>query len=172
MIPPEHHVDLQDRLKYKGGNKRDGMADLAAKLIDSSYQSMKTKFLADRHKHWGAKRLSRINLHYAAVDAYVSYELGHKLSVVNYGQRHLLHSVPCPNCHKGNGDGEQKRVKRRRINNFAWSSSYDPEGPDEDWEDIARATEATRQWNRHITREEAWANISQYVVDGEGWLPM
>jgi len=113
VIPPEYHIDLQDRLKYKGGNMRDGMADLAANLIDSSYKSMKTKFPSIRHKHWGDKWLSRINLHYAAVDAYVSYEVGRRLAVVNYGQHHLLSPVPCPNCHKG--DEEQKGVKRKRF---------------------------------------------------------
>ena len=44
VILDEYHIDLQDLLKYKGGNKKDGMCDLAANIIDSSYKSMKTKF--------------------------------------------------------------------------------------------------------------------------------
>ena len=86
------------------------MCDVAANIIHSSYTSMKTKFPSTRHKHWGDMPLAPINLQYAAVDAYVSYEIICRVTVVNQGQRHLLTPVPCPNCQKG--DKRQKGEKR------------------------------------------------------------
>ena len=65
------------------------MAHMAVALIDEEYADMKTKFPSDQHKEWETTPLDGINIEYAAKDAYVAYELYRKISIVNYGQRHL-----------------------------------------------------------------------------------
>ena len=79
-IPPEHHFDIQKVFTIPGRSKA-GMAAIAALLIDPAYANMKKKFKSDsredhvEHDFWDYKPLSPMNLHYAAVDGYLSYEL-------------------------------------------------------------------------------------------------
>uniref|UniRef100_A0A8I6YB11 3'-5' exonuclease domain-containing protein n=1 Tax=Hordeum vulgare subsp. vulgare TaxID=112509 RepID=A0A8I6YB11_HORVV len=78
-------VDItNDKLKM-----RTSMAHMAVALIDEEYGDIKTNFPKSQHKLWEKTPLDRINIEYAAKDAYVSYELYRKIRVVNYGQRHL-----------------------------------------------------------------------------------
>jgi ribonuclease D len=72
------------------------MAILAATLIDHSYARMKDGFKGaesrDRrigHDYWEYKPLSEMNLRYAAIDGWVSYELYHKLMVMQDLTKHL-----------------------------------------------------------------------------------
>lgn len=79
QIPDECHIDLQDliQLSYP---KKTGMADMAAFLIHEEYAGMKKKFNKKQHNFWEKNPLDRINLDYAAIDAYVSFELYRKYS--------------------------------------------------------------------------------------------
>ena len=71
------------------------MASLATTLIDPSYALMKNDFkgATDRdrrigHDYWEYKPLSQMNLRYAAIDGWVSYELYHKLMVMQDLTKH------------------------------------------------------------------------------------
>jgi hypothetical protein len=88
VIPPCHHIDIQDL--YQTGKTlsngligRDGMALMASEIIDSSYAHMKGKLTNTDHFYWEWKPLPEINLHYAAVDGYVSYELYSRIRRMN-----------------------------------------------------------------------------------------
>ena len=75
------------------------MAKLAEHIIDSSYGAIKQNFPSGRHDYWEEKPLSDINLKYAAIHAYVSYEL---YVCIRFFQRSLVvpaKEVNCP-CHK------------------------------------------------------------------------
>ena len=78
-IPAVCHIDLQDLIHYRYPEKT-GMADMAAVLIDPKYAGMKKEFPSKQHKLWEKNCLDRINLDYAAIDAYVSFELYRKYS--------------------------------------------------------------------------------------------
>ena len=73
-IPADCHIDLQDLIQFRYAEKT-GMADMAAVLIDPEYAGMKKKFPKEQHWFWEKNCLDRINLDYAAIDAYVSFEL-------------------------------------------------------------------------------------------------
>jgi hypothetical protein len=88
-IPEEYHVDIQDMFRIKDDNNRVGMADLAKAFIDESYKDMKKKFPEYMHNFWDWKPLAKDNLHYAAIDGYVSYELYRRINAMNDGQHHL-----------------------------------------------------------------------------------
>jgi hypothetical protein len=91
-IPADRHIDLQDRFKLK--HDKTSMDDMAAALIDESYASMKKKFPKSQHNHWAKTPLDPINIDYAAVDGYVSYELYRRIGIYNYAKRHLVPLVP------------------------------------------------------------------------------
>ena len=80
-IPREYYVDLQDEYFKYTGHERAGMATMAQRLIDSWYGDMKKKFHHDRHRMWGYIPLPKMNIEYAAIDAWVSYELYRKIVV-------------------------------------------------------------------------------------------
>ena len=86
-IPTGCLIDLQTVFRLR--HVRTSMAHMAVALIDEEYGDMKTSFPKSQHKLWEKAPLDRINIEYAAKDAYVSYELYRKIRVVNYGQRHL-----------------------------------------------------------------------------------
>ena len=68
------------------------MASLATRILDESYDKMKEDFPTDRHDFWDEWPLSDINLKYAAIDAYVTYQLYKK---IHFFLRYL---VFCPIC--------------------------------------------------------------------------
>jgi len=80
-IPREYYVDLQDEYFKYTGHERAGMGTMAKRLIDSWYGDMKKKFHHDRHRMWGVIPLPQMNIEYAAIDAWVSYELYRKIVV-------------------------------------------------------------------------------------------
>jgi DNA polymerase elongation subunit (family B) len=89
VIPAAYHIDLQDLFRLE--HNQTSMASMAVALIDEEYADMKSKFRNDDlHKKWEKTPLDRINIEYAARDAYVSYEAYHKIRIINYGQRHLV----------------------------------------------------------------------------------
>ena len=71
--------DIQSLVKILGGSRKDGMASLATRILDESYDKMKEDFPMDRHDFWDEWPLSDINLKYAAIDAYVTYQLYKKI---------------------------------------------------------------------------------------------
>jgi len=93
-IPAENWIDLQSLVKIKGGRNKDGMADLASRIIDKSYGEMKKEFPSERHDYWEEEPLSDLNLEYAAKDAYVSYQLYVQIWFF------LRYLVFCPGCKK------------------------------------------------------------------------
>lgn len=76
-IPSDCHIDIQDKFKLE--HERTSMAHMAVALIDEEYADMKTKFPRYQHKKWERTPFDGINIEYAAKDAYVSYELYHKI---------------------------------------------------------------------------------------------
>jgi hypothetical protein len=94
------------------------MADLAAKLIDPKFANMKKDFKYNRlrkegHGFWECKPLSWMNLEYAAIDGYLSYEIYNKIYTVNEGQAHLQRSDRiCPRCK--NQDESSSMIDKRQ----------------------------------------------------------
>ena len=74
IIPPKNWIDIQDLVKIPGYS-RAGMDTLENYIIDRSYGEMKNNFPTDRHNFWEERPLDDLNLKYAAIDAYVSYEM-------------------------------------------------------------------------------------------------
>ena len=88
QIPDEFHVNIQDLFKIEGGG-RAGMAKLAAIIIDESYGKMKTNFPSTQHHCSEKQPLYPINLEYAAVDGFVTYDLYCRIKLMMKGIRHL-----------------------------------------------------------------------------------
>ena len=100
-IPEHKWIDIQDMINYNGPGKRTGMGDLAAAIIDPSYKNMKNEFPTKSHNHWEWQPLPEVNLRYAAIDGYVSFELYRRLNKINEGQRQaqqIPREVVCPDC--------------------------------------------------------------------------
>nr|XP_051197139.1 uncharacterized protein LOC127310509 [Lolium perenne] len=116
-VPEERHIDIQDIFKING-QPQAGMADLAAKLIDPKFANMKKDFKYNRlrkegHGFWECKPPSWMNLEYAAIDGYLSYEIYNKIYTVNEGQAHLQRSDHiCPRCK--NQDESSSMNKRQK----------------------------------------------------------
>ena len=88
-IPAACHIDLQRIFKLE--NDKTGMADMAVAVIEEDdYAEMKTGFPKTQHDHWEKTPLDAINIEYAAIDAYVAYEVYRRIGIINYGQRHLV----------------------------------------------------------------------------------
>ena len=105
-IPAACHIDLQDIFKLE--HDRTSMASMAVALIDEEYADMKSKFRKnDLHKTWEKTPLDRINIEYAARDAYVSYESYRKIRIINYGQRHLVPQAPWGHSESDYSDSDQ-----------------------------------------------------------------
>jgi hypothetical protein len=100
-IPKHNWIDIQDMINFNGPGNRTGMGDLAAAIIDPSYKDMKTKFPTSSHYQWECMPLPEVNLRYAAIDGYVSFELYRRLKKINDGQRQaqpIPREVVCPDC--------------------------------------------------------------------------
>ena len=95
FIPPQFHVNIQNLFRVDGV-VRSGMAALANVLISNFYVSMKDDFLEGRHEFWEESPLEEINLKYAAVDGYVSFQLYYQLMLIERGQQHLVPIAPPP----------------------------------------------------------------------------
>ena len=74
-IPEDCYIDLQDLIHFDEQDGKTGMADMADAFIHEDYAAMKKKFPKKQHRFWENNPLDRINLEYAAVDAYVAFEL-------------------------------------------------------------------------------------------------
>ena len=86
-IPADYHTDLQHRYQ-KDGQVKTGMPTMAADLIDLHYATMKTNFHHKRHGYWDVIPLPGVNIDYAAVDGFVSYELNRLLDLYEKGTSH------------------------------------------------------------------------------------
>jgi hypothetical protein len=120
--PYEHHVDIQKQFHIKGGGERDSIANLAAAIIDPSYKNMKKSIPKEKHQYWEWKPLSPLHLEYTAKDGYVSYELYHRILIINHGLRHLLQPPvrerlrPRKNEDEGSSSGLKRGWKRGKGN--------------------------------------------------------
>ena len=74
-IPEDHYIDLQDLIHFEEKEGKTGMAPMATAFIHQEYDAMKAKFPKSNHQKWGECPLALTNLHYAAIDAYVAFEL-------------------------------------------------------------------------------------------------
>ena len=61
------------------------MAALANVLISNFYVSMKDDFPEGRNEFWEESLLEEINLQYAAMDGYVSFQLYYQLMIIERG---------------------------------------------------------------------------------------
>ena len=79
-------------IKYRrdGFVGKHGMKDLAGLLIDPLYYEMKGAMTNEDHQLWHIAPLSEKHLHYAAKDAYVTYELYKKLDFYERGRYKLM----------------------------------------------------------------------------------
>ena len=145
-IPFQFDVELQDLFRHKN-RCRTGMSTMATILIDDSYSDMKTKFDEKQHKLWEKQPLDDVNIHYAAVDGFVSYELYRKINDVMNAQVHLKPKEPkppkpvphyCPRCVQ-----EIEEAKERRRKRAAW------EGPDAGWKDNSWQEGSSNTWGWH-----------------------
>ena len=91
QIPSAFHTDLQDIFRSRHQNWN-SMVHMAVDLIDHYYADMKSKI--DKHDQWEITPLPGNNIEYAAIDAYVAYELYRVIRVVNHAQRHLAPQAP------------------------------------------------------------------------------
>jgi hypothetical protein len=66
--------DIQDMINFSGHGNRTGMGDLAAVIINPSYNDMKTAFPRNTHNRWEWLMVD-VNMWYAAIDGYVIFEL-------------------------------------------------------------------------------------------------
>ncbi|KAE8771529.1 Endoribonuclease Dicer-like protein 3a [Hordeum vulgare] len=118
-IPEDYYIDLQDIYKSEerlsnGELVRVGMATMASEIVDSSYNEMKKKLSSDDHQLWEWKPLPQINLEYAAVDGYLSYEIYSRFRIVNVRQGQLKIPAPaamevvCPSCKTNVRQGQLK----------------------------------------------------------------
>ena len=93
-----NHIDIQkiwkdpDLMKYRkdGSIGKHGLKDLAGLLVDPLYFEMKGGMTNDDHQLWHKAPLSEKHLHYAAKDAYVTYELYRKLDFYERGRYKLI----------------------------------------------------------------------------------
>ena len=84
FIPPQFHVNIQNLFRVDRV-VRSGMAALANVLISNFYVSMKDDFLEGRNELWEESPLEEINLKYAVVDGYVSFQLYYQLMIIERG---------------------------------------------------------------------------------------
>ena len=142
-IPDEFHIDLQNLFQYEG-RYRTGMSVMASILIDDSYQDMKNNFPKEQHDFWEKQPLDDINIHYAAVDGFVSYELYRKITDFMKGQRHLMPKEPkppqpkaeyCPSCVHAIAEAQRNRKRSAWADpDAAWrGGSTSIEGQSNDW---------------------------------------
>ena len=88
-IPSACHIDLQAIFRLE--HSKTGMAAVASAVIDEdAYKNMKKRFNSAQHDLWEKYPVDGCNIEYAAIDAYVAYEVYRKIRIINYGQRHLV----------------------------------------------------------------------------------
>ena len=82
------HIDLQAIFRLE--HLKTGMAATASAVLDEdAYKDMKKIFKSGQHYLWEKYPLDGCNIEYAAIDAYVAYEVYRKIRIVNYGQRQV-----------------------------------------------------------------------------------
>jgi hypothetical protein len=136
--------------------RKTGMAKLATAIIDPEfYVNMK----ADKslHEKWAVTPLHEMNTNYAAVDAYVSYELWRRLLLYRLGVRHLQavrQPKYCPRC-EGSSSGAGKRG-RDGGDGSGWN------------DDGGREIAVPGGWNRQISAGTGGARLQISAGTG-GW---
>jgi hypothetical protein len=88
MVAVGNLVDIQQRWKPAGSkNQKDSLADYAKAIIDSWYETMKQKLSYAEHKWWGDLTLTDMQIRYASLDAYMTYEVYRRLVIFEEGQK-------------------------------------------------------------------------------------
>ena len=118
------------------------MASLATRILDESYDKMKEDFPTDRHDFWDEWPLSDINLKYAAIDAYVTYQLYKK---IHFFLRYL---VFCPICKR---EDELRGALCRKCRIAEFEAAYAKEMAASE----AADREAAEAAERELAAEEA-----------------
>jgi hypothetical protein len=114
-IPDGNHIDIQDEWKkgtitWNGEIARDGMACIAAEVIDISYLNMKSRFGGEDHLHWEWKPLREGSLNYAAIDGYLSYNIYARVRLYTLRTAHLRDKVPAPLTDEESSGGNWKKT--------------------------------------------------------------
>ena len=153
-IPEDNWIDIQDLLNFYEPEYRTGMAAMAASLIDPSYEFIKKKFPSRSHKDWAVIPLPDVNIQYAVVDGYLSYELHKRITRFNYGQRHLKRprEVLCPSCEDAKKKADLPpgwRDNNTRDIEYAWSQ-------ENRWEEPTRAALG---WGEQASAGPGWTEI-------------
>ena len=152
-IPPNNWIDIQALVKTQEGTRRDGMAKLAEHIIDSSYGAMKQNFPSTRHDYWEEQPLSDINLKYAAIDAYVSYELYVR---IRFFQCFMVPAkeVDCP-CRKRGLDAYENATKEAASTSSNRDDASTSWWHDDDARAAARAANPISRWDQ-LASEQKW----------------
>ena len=124
-IPDECHVDIQDLYMIKDPPQKDGMGDLAERIIHPSYKELKNKFDKAEHDYWEWKPMTEMRLHYVALDGYMSYELYRRIIDMKIGLlRGIYQEEFCPRCKAANADREKRLASSKRRVKEAERSSH------------------------------------------------
>ena len=120
-IPEGHHIDIQNLYKIKSYPAKDGMGDLAAEIIDKSYEKLKKLKRLD-HDYWEWKPMSQVRLEYAARDAYMAYELYSKLITMKDGmvKAGFFARELCPGCKLAQEKKREEDRKRFQDEQGSW----------------------------------------------------
>ena len=150
------------------------MDTLAKNIIDRSYGEMKNNFPTERHNFWEERPLDDLNLKYAAIDAYVSYELYVRIS---FSQRHLVlprKTVVCQRCKRDASEIAMQEEAAARRRTYTWDASRDaeravaraaanagPSSPPSNWDLLA----AEQKWQKGNTtstwNDRSWGSSSK-----------
>ena len=74
-IPEDCYIDLQDLIHFDEQDGKTVMAHMSTAYIHEDYARMKEKFPKKNHNFLEKNPPDWINLEYAAIDAYVAFEL-------------------------------------------------------------------------------------------------
>jgi len=88
-----NHVDIHAiwRNPDKPSGRKESLMDVAALFVDKSYKDFNGGLTKKDHLGWGSAPLSKKHKHYAAKNAFVSFELFRKLDIHERGFFHRLY---------------------------------------------------------------------------------
>ena len=130
------------------------MAKLAEHIIDSSYGAMKQNFPSRRHDYWEEKPLSDINLKYATIQAYVSYELYVRIRFFQHFMVVPAKEVDCP-CRKRACDAYENASKEAASTSSNRDDASTSWWHDADARAAARAANPISRWDQ-LADEQKW----------------
>ena len=102
-IPEHNWIDIQDMINLNGPGNRN----------------------TSSHDQWECMPLPQVNLRYAAIDGYVSFELYRRLKKINDGQRQaqpIPREVVCPDCKEAARLAALPPAWRDEKKQFVWTT--------------------------------------------------